>query len=117
MRKQAIGWILKGAAMGAADAVPGVSGGTIALITGIYERFIAALAGIRPSLLPLIMQGKWRKLWLEVDGSFLLCLGFGIVLQPVHSAEYSACPSRGCSTGRLVVFYGCYPDIALSPGS
>ncbi|TCS40734.1 DUF368 domain-containing protein [Reinekea marinisedimentorum] len=79
MRKQAIGWILKGAAMGAADAVPGVSGGTIALITGIYERFIAALAGIRPALLPLVIQGKWKKLWLEVDGNFLLCLGIGIL--------------------------------------
>jgi len=39
---------LKGAAMGAADAVPGVSGGTIALITGIYERLVGALAALDP---------------------------------------------------------------------
>ncbi|WP_256403613.1 DUF368 domain-containing protein [Halorubrum salinum] len=81
-------WItlyLKGIAMGSADAVPGVSGGTIALIVGIYERLIAAvtavdpdrirrvLAGVRPANLP-----DARAAFREVDGAFLLVLGAGI---------------------------------------
>jgi putative membrane protein len=76
---------LKGVAMGSADAVPGVSGGTIALIVGIYERLIAAvtaidpgrirrvLAGVRPANLP-----DARAAFREVDGAFLLVLGAGI---------------------------------------
>lgn len=42
--------LLKGMAMGAADVVPGVSGGTIAFITGIYERLLNAIKSINPSL-------------------------------------------------------------------
>ncbi|GAB6877934.1 DUF368 domain-containing protein [Halorubrum gandharaense] len=76
---------LKGLAMGCADAVPGVSGGTIALIVGIYERLIAALtaidpdrirrtvAGVRPANLP-----DARAALLEMDAPFLLALGAGI---------------------------------------
>ena len=76
---------LKGVAMGSADAVPGVSGGTIALIVGIYERLIAAvtaidparvrrvLAGVRPANLP-----DARAAFHEIDGAFLLVLGAGI---------------------------------------
>lgn len=76
---------LKGVAMGSADAVPGVSGGTIALIVGIYERLIAAvtaidlarvrrvLAGVRPANIP-----DARAAFHEIDGAFLLVLGAGI---------------------------------------
>ena len=76
---------LKGVAMGSADAVPGVSGGTIALIVGIYERLIAAvtaidaarvrrvLAGVRPANVP-----DARAAFHEIDGAFLLVLGAGI---------------------------------------
>jgi putative membrane protein len=72
--------MLKGAAMGAADAVPGVSGGTIALITGVYERFIAALASFKPSLLSLVRRKDFKGLWETIDGTFLLCLGLGIIV-------------------------------------
>ena len=52
-------WIfLRGLAMGAADLVPGVSGGTIAFITGIYPRLIEALRQI-PKQLPLLLKGKF----------------------------------------------------------
>lgn len=80
MNKQWLGWLARGAAMGIADAVPGVSGGTIALITGIYERFIGALASFKPSLFRYIQARDWRGLWKAIDGTFLLCVGSGILL-------------------------------------
>jgi putative membrane protein len=76
---------LKGAAMGAADAVPGVSGGTIALVTGIYERLIAAITDFEPSLLADLTRvhtAAGRRAFLdrlsELDLGFLLALGFGV---------------------------------------
>jgi putative membrane protein len=72
--------MLKGAAMGVAEAVPGVSGGTIALITGVYERFIAALAKFKPSLFGYLRKRDFRGLWLEIDGMFLFSLGFGMLV-------------------------------------
>jgi len=80
VNKDYIVWILKGAAMGAADAVPGVSGGTIALITGIYERFIGALASFKPSLWQYIKVKDFKGLWQAIDGNFLLFLGTGIIV-------------------------------------
>lgn len=76
---------LKGIAMGTADAVPGVSGGTIALIVGIYERLIAALTAIDPGRIRRLFSGvrpvnvpDARAAFLEIDGAFLLVLGAGI---------------------------------------
>ncbi|REJ72632.1 MAG: DUF368 domain-containing protein, partial [Proteobacteria bacterium] len=78
MKVSNLGIYLRGVAMGAADLVPGVSGGTIALITGIYARLIAAIASVGPSTLSLLMRGKLREAWKAVDGQFLLTLGAGI---------------------------------------
>jgi putative membrane protein len=64
--------------MGAADVVPGVSGGTVALITGIYERLISALAADKEALI-LLLHGRWRALWYRLDGSFLAWLLAGIL--------------------------------------
>lgn len=71
---------LKGAAMGAANVIPGVSGGTIALITGIYERIIQALRGFQPMNIKFLLRGDLKKFWRQIDGSFLtwLFLGVGI---------------------------------------
>jgi len=80
MKKEQWLWLIKGAAMGAADAVPGVSGGTIALITGIYERFIGALASFRPGLWRFIRVGDFKGLWQAIDGQFLAFLGVGILV-------------------------------------
>lgn len=80
--KQLIGVYIKGMAMGAADIVPGVSGGTIALIAGIYERLINALGSIGPSLWRVFRQEGGVKgllaVWRQVDATFLLCLLLGI---------------------------------------
>jgi putative membrane protein len=76
---------LKGVAMGSADAVPGVSGGTIALIVGIYERLIAAVTAIDPARVHRVFAGvrpanlpDARAAFHEIDGAFLLVLGAGI---------------------------------------
>ncbi|PHQ39379.1 DUF368 domain-containing protein [Halorubrum persicum] len=76
---------LKGIAMGSADAVPGVSGGTIALIVGIYERLIAAVTEIDPSRIRRVLAGvrpanipDARAAFHEIDGAFLVVLGSGI---------------------------------------
>ena len=70
---------LKGMAMGAADVVPGVSGGTIAFITGIYERFLRALKSFTPALFPLLKREGVAAVWRRVDGNFLLALFGGIL--------------------------------------
>ncbi len=79
--------LLKGMAMGAADVVPGVSGGTIAFITGIYERLLAALSSIDLGALNLILKGKIREFWDKVDGNFLLALFIGILISIVSLAK------------------------------
>ncbi|WP_019674054.1 DUF368 domain-containing protein [Psychrobacter lutiphocae] len=74
---------VKGMAMGAADIVPGVSGGTIALIAGVYERLINALGSIGPHLWQVYRQQGGIKglitVWRYVDATFLLALLLGIV--------------------------------------
>ena len=69
----------KGFAMGAANVVPGVSGGTIAFITGIYERLINALKAFDLEALKLAASFKIAELWKKVDGRFLLALGLGVM--------------------------------------
>lgn len=69
---------LKGIAMGAADVIPGVSGGTIAFIAGIYERLINALSSIDLSLIQLLRKEGFLAVWKKVDGLFLLVLLSGI---------------------------------------
>ncbi|RUO29365.1 DUF368 domain-containing protein [Aliidiomarina sedimenti] len=82
--KNYINWIIKGLAMGAADVVPGVSGGTLAFILGIYERFLGALASFNGEALRFVAKGQWRAFWRHVDGTFLLCL-FGGILSSIFS--------------------------------
>ena len=69
---------LKGMAMGAADVVPGVSGGTIAFITGIYERLINAIRAVNLEWLGLLFRGQWQQCWQRIDGGFLLILLAGV---------------------------------------
>jgi putative membrane protein len=69
---------LKGMAMGAADVVPGVSGGTIAFITGIYQELIDSIKSISPKTLKLLFTFKIADFWKAVNGTFLLSLIFGI---------------------------------------
>ncbi|MFL0353786.1 DUF368 domain-containing protein [Xanthomarina sp. GH4-25] len=70
---------LKGIAMGAADAVPGVSGGTIALISGIYEELIFTISNVNFSLLKTLRKDGFPAFWKQLNGSFLLALLIGIL--------------------------------------
>ncbi|MFV0476935.1 MAG: DUF368 domain-containing protein [Parahaliea sp.] len=73
-----LGIFLRGMAMGAADIVPGVSGGTIAFITGIYDRLLGSIRAFDLTLLNLLLKGQINKAWRHVDGGFLLALLVGI---------------------------------------
>lgn len=77
--KQYISVFFKGMAMGAADIVPGVSGGTIAFISGIYDRLIDAIAACTPDKLLWLARGRFKETWRAVDGAFLSTLLAGIL--------------------------------------
>ena len=65
--------------MGAADIVPGVSGGTMALILGIYPRLVAAISKVDSTLLASVMSRRWKDAANHLDLRFLIALGLGIV--------------------------------------
>ncbi|MGM0570775.1 DUF368 domain-containing protein [Marinobacter sp.] len=66
-------------AMGAADVVPGVSGGTVAFITGIYFRLLGAIAAVPSAAFSDLLRGRLRRFWNQIDGTFLVVLLTGIV--------------------------------------
>ncbi|MGF1759502.1 DUF368 domain-containing protein [Photobacterium sagamiensis] len=70
---------LKGAAMGAADVVPGVSGGTIAFITGIYDTLLESIRRINPSLIGILRKGGFKAAFEHINGTFLIVLFSGIL--------------------------------------
>jgi len=78
---------LKGMAMGAADVVPGVSGGTIAFISGIYEELIASINKIDFSLIKIWKNDGFKALWNHINGNFLLALFSGIFLSVLSLAK------------------------------
>ena len=65
--------------MGIAEVIPGVSGGTIAFITGIYEELINTINSIDGTLLKTLKQGKFKEVWLHINGAFLLRLILGML--------------------------------------
>jgi len=78
---------LKGVAMGAANVIPGVSGGTIALITGIYERLINAIKACDLTAFKLFLARDFKALWQHIDGRFLAAIGSGVLLSIVTLAK------------------------------
>ncbi len=79
---------LKGMAMGAADVVPGVSGGTIAFISGIYEELIQSINNISFSSLKLWKKSGFRAMWTSINGNFLLALVTGIAISIFSLARF-----------------------------
>ncbi len=73
--------------MGAANVIPGVSGGTIAFITGIYERLISALKNFDLRVVKLLCKGKLSEAAQKVDFFFLLALGVGAVVSIISLAK------------------------------
>lgn len=78
---------LKGIAMGAADVVPGVSGGTIAFISGIYEELLQSINSINFSLIGLLRTEGIKVVWKRINGKFLFSLLFGIGISVVSLAK------------------------------
>ncbi len=77
----------KGVAMGSADVVPGVSGGTIAFITGIYGTLLDAIKSFDLEAIQLLLKFKLKEFWQHVNGSFLLTLLSGIALSIITLAK------------------------------
>lgn len=72
--------LVKGLCMGAADVVPGVSGGTIAFITGIYDEWLSSLKRCTPAVLLRLKREGFVKTWQYINGNFLVALFGGILI-------------------------------------
>ena len=77
---------VKGACMGAADVIPGVSGGTIAFITGIYDEFVGSIARVDAEAVRMLFKGRIRDFWGHINGWFLLSVVAGIGVSVVSLA-------------------------------
>lgn len=78
---------LKGMAMGAADVVPGVSGGTIAFISGIYEELLSSISSVNFQLISILRKDGIKEVWNKVNGNFLFALLLGIGISIISLAK------------------------------
>jgi len=85
--KHFFGIFLRGLAMGAADVVPGVSGGTIAFITGIYSELLHSLSRFNLQLIATLKNQGIKAAWQHINGNFLLSLGLGIIVSILSLAR------------------------------
>ena len=83
--------------MGAADVIPGVSGGTIAFIMGIYDEFVGSIASIDAEAVKFLLRGRFREFWRHINGGFLLSLVAGIGVSVI------------CLAGLMQMFLSDYP--------
>ncbi len=92
--------------MGAANVIPGVSGGTIALITGIYERLINAIKSVDHKALKLVLQMRFADFWRAVDGTFLASLLSGIAVSIISLAKLLEFLLEHYETHTMAFFFG-----------
>lgn len=85
--KQSLGLTLRGMAMGAADVIPGVSGGTIAFITGIYEELITSISNVNLEALRVLRKEGIKSFWNHVNGNFFVALLSGIAISILSLAR------------------------------
>ena len=85
--KEYVVLFLKGVAMGAADVVPGVSGGTIAFISGIYEELLSSISSVNFKTLQLLKKEGIKAAWNSINGNFLITLLSGIAISIVTLAK------------------------------
>lgn len=78
---------LKGMAMGAADVVPGVSGGTIAFISGIYEELLQTISNVNLKLIKTLRKNGFKAAWNQANGNFIAALFLGIFISVVSLAK------------------------------
>ncbi|MCP4456436.1 MAG: DUF368 domain-containing protein [Cytophagales bacterium] len=98
--------VLKGMAMGAANVIPGVSGGTIAFITGIYERLIAALKSIDLTAIKLLFTGQWKEFAEYIDFKFLFFLFLGVGVSILSLAKILAWALAEEEVFTMAFFFG-----------
>ncbi|WP_417775829.1 DUF368 domain-containing protein [Stutzerimonas xanthomarina] len=84
--KNALLLYVKGMAMGAADVVPGVSGGTVAFITGIYDELLRSIGAV-PNAIPALLRGRIAEAWRIANATFLLVLFAGILTSVLSLAK------------------------------
>lgn len=75
-----VGVAFKGACMGAADVIPGVSGGTIAFLMGIYQELLDSIKSVNGEAFKLLFKGKIADFWKHINGNFLLSIFAGILV-------------------------------------
>lgn len=78
--KDSVFLVIKGLAMGAANKVPGVSGGVVAFVAGFYEEFIYSLQRVNKNALHLLITGRFKSFYKYINGKFLFLLFFGMVI-------------------------------------
>ena len=78
--KEKFSWFIKGFGIGAANVIPGVSGGTIALITGIFERLIDSLKSFNLKAFKLLLKFKFKEFAKHTDLLFLFIVFFGALV-------------------------------------
>ena len=82
-----LGVTFKGICMGAADVIPGVSGGTIAFLMGIYSELLDSIKSINGEALKLLLSGKVAAFWKHINGNFLASLFAGILISVLSLAK------------------------------
>ncbi|MFR9496810.1 MAG: DUF368 domain-containing protein [Rikenellaceae bacterium] len=85
--KEYVAIVLKGAAMGAADVIPGVSGGTIAFISGIYEELLGSIKNIDLEALKMVLTLRFVEFWQKINGNFLMAVFCGVGLSILSLAK------------------------------
>lgn len=103
---QYIGFVLKGLAMGAANVIPGVSGGTIAFITGIYERLINGLKSFDLTAIKLLFSGDWKAFVAKTDLYFLLSIMLGVAVSILSLAKVLELAFEYYESLTLAFFFG-----------
>ena len=79
---------LKGLCIGAVELVPGVSGGTIAFVSGVYEELLTSIKSLNLTACKLFFCGRWKALWQAINGTFLLFLVGGMAISVFSLSEY-----------------------------
>ena len=85
--KEYLSLSLKGMAMGAADIIPGVSGGTIAFISGIYEELIETINNVNFEAIKKLKNNGIKSFWTHINGNFLIALLTGIAISIMSLAK------------------------------
>ena len=81
--------------MGIAEVIPGISGGTLALILGVYERLIKAIHSFNISLMRLLMHRRFKDAWAYVDGNYILILFIGMLVSIFTLSSLILLPTVG----------------------